>query len=258
MEIQTTNRNSELAKPEWLPLKSGNSEANLILQAQSTQSLRLRHEEDIKQVLRYSMLLVGLRGNNMPSEEEKFVLLNFIRSNFGNQTPEEIKLAFEWAVAGKFEIDVKCYENFSCEYFGRIMKAYIDMSRNETKTVRKEPEILSPPPTDDQIKKMAIDTINFYADKIKESKEAKKEFTWIAGGLHELYKMLVKYQIQTITKEEMLELWRKYAGIEDIEERKIQCQRHSYMILANQLADFEARIDQDGKIKPIDNEEDTK
>jgi hypothetical protein len=200
------------------------------------------------------MLLVGLRGNNMPSEEEKFVLLNFIRSNFGNQTPEEIKLAFEWAVAGKFEIDVKCYENFSCEYFGRIMKAYIEMARNETKTVRKEPEIISTPPSDEQQRIQAISIINNYADQLKKCKETKKQFTWIAGGLSDLYKMLVKFQIQTISKEEMLEIWRKSEAIKDEEERKNHCRIQSYILLANQLADFEARIDQDGKIKPIEDD----
>ena len=137
MELTTNNR-SELAQPEWKPLKTGNASANIILQARSYHTLRVRHEEDLKQVLRYAMVLVGLRGNNMPTEEEKFVLLNFIRSNFGNQTPEEIKLAFELALSGKLGIDAKCYENFSCEYFGRIMNAYIEYARQETKTVPKE------------------------------------------------------------------------------------------------------------------------
>lgn len=246
------NRNLELVKPEWQPSRSGNAEANIIIQAQSHQTLRLRHDEDLKQVLRYAMVLVGLRSNNMPSDEEKFVLLNFIRTNFGNLTPEEIRLAFELAMAGKFSIDAKCYENFSCEYFGRIMKSYIEYSRQETKSVKKEPEIISPPPTDQQIRAMAIETINFYADKLKESKEAKKEFTWIAGGLHELYKMLIRFEIQTISKEEMLEIWKKSEKIKDEEERKNHCRMQSYILLANQLADFEARIDQDGKIKPIE------
>jgi hypothetical protein len=244
-------------QPEWRPSTIGNAEANIILQAQSHQTLRLRHEEDIKQVLRYAMVLVGLRGQNMPSDEEKFVLLNFIRTNFGNLTPEEIRLAFELAMAGKFSIDAKCYENFSCEYFGRIMKAYIEYSRQETKSVKKEPEVVSPPPTDQQIRSMAIETINFYADKLKESKEAKKEFTWIAGGLHELYKMLIRFEIQTISKEEMLEIWKKSEKIKDDEERKNYCRMQSYILLANQLADFEARIDEDGKIKPLENDNGT-
>lgn len=242
----------ELAKQEWPHLKSGNAEANVILKAQSTQSLRLRNEEEIKQVLRYSMLLVGLRSNNMPSEEEKFVLLNFIRTNFGNQTPEEIRLAFELAMAGKFNVDVKCYENFSCEYFGRIMKAYIDYSREETKSVKKEIEIELPPPSDEYLKKQAIEIINNYADQLQKCKESKKQFTWIAGGLSELYKNLIKFGIQTITKEEMLEIWRKTESMKDEEERKNYCRMQSYVLLANQLADFEARINEEGKIKPIE------
>ena len=80
---------------EWKHLGSGSAIA--IQQAQSTHSLRVRNEEDIKEVLRYSMLLVGLRGSNLPTEEEKFVLTNFVKSNFGNDTCEEIKLAFEMA-----------------------------------------------------------------------------------------------------------------------------------------------------------------
>lgn len=222
------------------------------MQARSTQTLRLSHEEDIKQVLRYVMVLVGLRGQNLPSEEERFVLLNFIRSNFGNQTPEEIKLAFDWAVSGKLGIDAKCYENFSCEYFGRIMKAYIDMANEETRTVKKEEEIVLPPPSDEIQKAQAIKIINDYADQIKNSKETKKQFTWIAGGLSQLYQNLVKFEIQTITKAEMLHIWSKYAHITNEEERKNHCRMQAYILLANQLADFDARIDKDGLIKPIE------
>ena len=109
---------------EWKPYVTGNSIGEQIILAQGYQSLRLRHEDDLKQVLRYAMILVGLRSNNMPTDEEKYVLLNFIKSNFGNLTPEEIKLAFEYAVAGKYNIDVKCYENFSPLYFASIMNAY--------------------------------------------------------------------------------------------------------------------------------------
>lgn len=242
----------ELAQPEWKPLKIGSGNAELVLQAQSHQTLRLRNEEDLKQVLRYAMLLSGLRSNNMPTDEEKFVLINFIRSNFGNQTPEEIRLAFDLAMAGKLNIDAKCYENFSCEYFGRILKAYIDYARQEILIVKKEPEVISLPPTDNELRNQAIATVNNYADQIAKSKEDKKEFTWIAGGLSELYKILVKFNIQTISKEEMLEIWRKSENIKDDEERKNHCRMQSYVLLANQLADFEARINQEGKIKPIE------
>jgi len=183
---------------EWKPYENGNSIGEQIMIAQGYQSLRLRHDEDIKQVLRYAMILVGLRSNNMPSDEEKFVLLNFIRSNFGNLTPEEIKLAFEYAVAGKFNIDAKCYENFSCEYFGRIIKAYNKYSIEETKAIKNkviESEPL-PVPTMEILKKQAIDTANMYADQLR--KDA--NFKWIYGGLNHLFDILVMTGIIEMTK----------------------------------------------------------
>jgi hypothetical protein len=98
------------------------------------------------------MLLVGLRGNNLPTEEEKFVLTNFVRSNFGNQTQEEIKIAFEMAVAGKLQVDAKCYENFSCEYFGRIMNAYLEFAREEIKNLPKQIKQVKEKPSDEELK----------------------------------------------------------------------------------------------------------
>ena len=222
--------------------------------ASKGQTLRVSDENDLKQVLRYSMLLVGLRANNMPTEEEKFVLINFIKTNFANVTIAQIKLAFDMAVAGKLQVDAKCYENFSCEFFGRIMSSYLQFSAEETRIISQrvvEDEPL-PKPSDEVLKLQAIEIINDFADKLKESKDTGKKFTWIAGGLSELYKMLVSFGIQTISKEEMLEIWRKSARIENEEERKNYCRMQSYILLANQLADFDARINSEGQIKPIE------
>jgi hypothetical protein len=244
-----TNQNLAPVRQEWKPYASGS--LSPIVQAQSTLTIRQRSENDIKEAIRYAMVLVGLRGGNMPTDEEKFVLLNFIRVNFGNQTPEEIRLAFEYAIAGKFETDVKCYENFSCEYFARIMKAYIDYSRNEVKGLPKEIEPMKEVPSDQELKKQAIDIINGYADLIQKSKEESTKFTWIAGGLSDLYKMLVKLKIENISKEEMLEIWRKSANIKNEDERWNWCRTQAYMMFTNQLADFGVRLDSEGKIKPI-------
>lgn len=73
------------------------------------------------------MLLVGIRAANLPNQMEFDVLKQFIRRTYSGHTPAEIRLAFEKAVAGELELstdDVKPYENFSCEYVSRIMRAY--------------------------------------------------------------------------------------------------------------------------------------
>lgn len=234
----------EQALTEWKPSKIGSSTAIAIQQAQSFNNIRLRDEEDIKQVLRYSMLLVGLRANNMPTNEEKFILINFIKSNFGNQTPEEIRIAFEMAVAGKFNTDIKSYENFSCEYFGRIMNAYLDFARQEIKNLPKPIEEMKEPPSNEYLKKQAIEIANDYAteENVNRLKNLK--------GLSSLYDNLELFEIINIPKEEKLELWKKYYNIADIEERKSECKRQLYIKFINSLVTFDCHIDSEGNIKP--------
>lgn len=223
------------------------------MQAQSTQSLRLRHEEDLKQVLRYAMVLVGLRGNNMPTEEEKFVLLNFIRSNFGNQTPEEIKLAFELAVSGKLEIDAKCYENFSCEYFGRIMKAYIEYARQETITIVKEIEAPNEIPSDADLKMAAINSANMYSQEMIRCHERNIKMNWIAGGLHVLYDYLVKFEIYEANAEDKMRIYHTLRNkFDDKEQLIIACKAQCYKEFIENLADFKAYLTEEGKIEPIE------
>jgi hypothetical protein len=70
------------------------------------------------------MVIIGLRASNWPTDEEKAVLLQYVIKTFGGHSASEIKLAFEMAVAGKFNVDVNCYENFSVLYFSSIMNVY--------------------------------------------------------------------------------------------------------------------------------------
>ncbi len=86
--------------------------------------------EPLKQALRYAMVLVGIKANNVPNDREKSVLLQFIVNNYGGHTPSEIRLAFYLAIAGELDVeDVKCYENFSPLYFASIMNAYRKWAR---------------------------------------------------------------------------------------------------------------------------------
>jgi len=93
-------------------------------------------EENLKQALRYIFVLVGLKAQNYPVEEEKILLHEFIFENYGGHTPAELKLAFKLAITRKLDLkpeQVVCYENFSIAYFSRIMGAYRDWSREQIK-----------------------------------------------------------------------------------------------------------------------------
>lgn len=93
-------------------------------------------DEEIKQAIRYAMLLVGISEQRIKdySNLEKQILINYIRKHFPGHTCDEIRLAFEKAIAGELNIemkDVKAYNNFSVLYFGSIMRAYREWAKVE-------------------------------------------------------------------------------------------------------------------------------
>ncbi len=123
-------KNSELQRQDSKPFVNGKFE----LAIQSTQIAATSDLEPLKAALRYCMVLVGVRGQNLPDGEEKAVLLNHVYQNYGGHTVDEIRLAFEMAISGKLGIplnEVKCYENFSCLYFSTIMEAYREWAKQE-------------------------------------------------------------------------------------------------------------------------------
>lgn len=106
------------------------------------------------------MLKVGLRATNLPSSEEKAVLLSHAISNYGNHTVSEIRLAFEMAIAGKLGVDPNCYENFSCMYFSTIMNAYRSWASQvkfyaERTRIEPQKQLNAPKMSDDELIELA-------------------------------------------------------------------------------------------------------
>jgi hypothetical protein len=126
-----------------MPLKTG--ELSRLQQAILSPLICESGLEQISQVLRLVMLKLGIRANNLPGQEETAVLFAHIIESYGGHRIEEIKLAFQMAIAGKLDIEaneVNAYENFSCLYFSKIMNAYRLWSGEAVKQIRVEP----PPP----------------------------------------------------------------------------------------------------------------
>lgn len=80
--------------------------------------------EALNSALRYCIVKVGIREISIPGELEFGILTDHIIQNYGNHTPDEIRLAFDMAISGRLNVDPVCYENFSCLYFSSIMNAY--------------------------------------------------------------------------------------------------------------------------------------
>jgi len=139
-------------------------------QALQSVSISKSDNEYLSKNLKYAMFIVGIRESGMPTQIEFDFLKNFIRKNYGGNRVDEIKIAFDMAIAGKLDLGkdgAKCYENFSCEYFGRIMTAYRSWAVEEYKFIesKQTPVALLEPP-----KQTAEETIEFWFTQWKESK----------------------------------------------------------------------------------------
>lgn len=129
-ELRASNPGDTVQYPDLI-----NDQMNMLKIALNGREIRHKDtsDDEIKEALKYAMLLTGIRANNLPVEEEKMLLINFLKRNFGSHTCNEIRLAFDMAISGKLNIDARCFENFSCEYIARIMEAYRAWAKEEIK-----------------------------------------------------------------------------------------------------------------------------
>lgn len=142
------NENRGLQRQESNQLKTSEEK---FLYARSAKLIRYANEEEIRQALRYAMIKIGLRGANFPTGEEKALLIMHVVDNFGTNTLDEIRLAFDWGIEGRLDEDINCFENFSCLYFTRIMRAYNRLAC-KVKDDAKKPKEYSPAPKQEEPK----------------------------------------------------------------------------------------------------------
>jgi hypothetical protein len=116
------NKNQELQRQEFSLLKT--SEVEKFNCARAAKKIKDADEEEIRQALRYAMVKIGLRAANFPTGIEKTLLIHHVIENFPDNTVDEIRICFDWAISGRIEEDFNCYENFSCAYFSKMMLAY--------------------------------------------------------------------------------------------------------------------------------------
>lgn len=123
--------NQELQRRGSTELRTGDKDEISLIKAVKSPRITQASAEEIKEILRFVMVKVGLRAQNFPNDIEKVVLIDHIKENYGGNHLSELRLAFDMAISGKLALkpdDVKCYENFSCAYVSVIMNAYRNWS----------------------------------------------------------------------------------------------------------------------------------
>jgi hypothetical protein len=152
-------------------------------------------------------LLIGLRKVQYPTPEEDLFNVAFIKKNFGHKTSTEIIEAFELAVTGKLEVDVKHYDQFTLPYFCRIMDAYRIFNNDR---------ILSTPPP--KFKEIAYQMSD--EERLNEIEEWKnKSYDFKILPLY-LYEWIVKYSLHAITDDLKADYYQRAVRVHENELRR--------------------------------------
>jgi hypothetical protein len=204
------------------------------------------------QVVALAKAKLGLKDKNRGEEEMDVKLILTDLEAFGNYSEDDIMIAVNNGLNGEYLNQSETTVFFNSSIFVQWIKKYYYEKNEVLSKVAKEKqkEEKTPVPNDQELKKQAIDTANEYANQIRFCEKNDKKFTFIAGGLSILFDYLEQFKIPTISKEERIELWDKYAGIQDIEERKLHCKTQGYIKFVNSLVTFDCYIDNNGTIKP--------
>lgn len=176
--------------PQWMPSVASNSQFDLALKSEK---IGFANHDNISGAIRYCIMISGVRGVNVPTQEAFDFLKIFIIRNYPGHTVDEIRLSFDLAIAGKLDVDAKCYENFSCEYFGRIMTAYRKWAINEAKNL---PVITQEP----QAAPKEADWSNVWADVLEAAKAGRIETKIIALPIYDWLVETGKLKLNTDDK----------------------------------------------------------
>ena len=153
---------------------------------QTSMRITTLSNSDLMPMFHRIFLLIGLRKTQYPTPEEDVFNVAFIKKNFGHKTTSEIIEAFELAVTGKIDVDVKHYDQFTLPYFCKIMDAY--------RIFNNERILAIPPP---KLKEIAYQMTD--AERLEEIEEwKKKQYDFKILPLY-LYDWIVKYSLHIIT-----------------------------------------------------------
>ena len=152
-------------------------------------------------------LLIGLRKTQFPAREEDVFNVTFIKKNYGHKTINEIIEAFELAVTGKLDVDVKHYDQFTLPYFCRIMDAY--------RIFNNERILATPPP---KLKEIAYQMTD--EERLNEIEEwRKKDYDFKILPLY-LYDWLLKYSLHAITDDLKADYYQRAVRVHENELRR--------------------------------------
>lgn len=204
-------------------------------------------------VMSLAKFKLGMKDVNASEEQAHILMLVDDIREMQGLTQAEILIGLKKGLNGEYLNAGENVVYFSSSNFVRWIKRYMNDKNEVMRKVAnaKQEEPAKPKPCDSVLKAQSIETANMYAKEIWKAQKAKTEFKWIAGGLHILYDYLEEFEIYKAHIDDKRRIAEKYKHLQG-EEFKVACKTQAYKEFIISLVDFESKIDNQGKIKPID------
>lgn len=130
------------------------TELQIYSQAKASDKIIDSDPKKILEILSKGMILLGVKGERLPSDFELTYMVQMIRQDYPNLPIGEFQLAFELAAKDKLDENSETYQNFSVLYLSRLMSSYARWARSKSYEIPapEEPKkIEAPQMTDDEI-----------------------------------------------------------------------------------------------------------
>ena len=105
------------------------------------------------------MILLGIRGEKLPSEFEIKFMVKMLKTDYANLPVGELELAFDLMIKDKLDENPETYQNFSTLYLSRMLSSYARWAikyKIENK-IEPEKQLSAPEVDEDSILDMSFD-----------------------------------------------------------------------------------------------------
>lgn len=131
----------------------------MLLRAKKTPRIAEADSSQVLEILSKGLLLLGIKGDKLPTGFELTYMVQMIRQDYGNLPIGEFQLAFELCVKDKLDEKAETYQNFSVLYLSRMMTSYARWAIKNTVYERPEvKQIQGKKLEDDEVIEMAFDS----------------------------------------------------------------------------------------------------
>jgi hypothetical protein len=184
-------------------------------------------------VLSLAKFKLGLNGISASDEQANVLMLLQDIKEFPAYTEQDVLIATKRGLNGDYLKESESSVFFNSSNFVRWLKFY-SMDKRQVIGMIQNTYVEQPPlpvPSDDELRKQAVDVLNDYIDTIKNNPQYKFAY----GGLHHLYDIARKFEIIFLNAEEKEKIWKRLNHVTDMSIRITMAKSDSYVYFIHKM-----------------------